>query len=82
MVDLRLIPHPGLSEQQQRLIAAEMFPGARAKRLRVRECLATYVLQDLRVALDVKRDTPPEFQLALASTADVAHLWGSTSKSK
>ncbi|WP_310330680.1 WYL domain-containing protein [Roseateles asaccharophilus] len=74
MVDLRLIPHPSLTEAQQNLIAAEMFPGARAKRLRVRRSLAMYVLQDLRVALDVKRDLPPEFQLALASPQDIGDL--------
>lgn len=74
MVDLRIVPHPGLTEAQQNLIAAEMFPGARAKRLRVRRSLAMYVLQDLRVALDLKRDLPPEFQLALASPTDVSDL--------
>lgn len=74
MVDLRLVPHPSLTEAQQNLIAAEMFPGARAKRLRVRHCLAMYVLQDLRVALDLKRDLPPEFQLALALPADIGDL--------
>jgi hypothetical protein len=51
-----------------------MFPGARAKRVRVRRSLAMYVLQDLRVALDLKRDLPPEFQLALASPTDIGDL--------
>lgn len=74
MVDLRLVPHPSLTEAQQNLIAAEMFPGARAKRLRVRRSLAMYVLQDLRVAVDLKRDLPPEFQLALASPEGIGDL--------
>lgn len=74
MVDLRIVPHPSLTEEQQHLIASEMFPGARAKRVRVRRSLAMYVLQDLRVALDLKRDQPPEFQLALASPTDIGDL--------
>ena len=72
MLDLRLVPHPSLSEEQQNLIAAGMFPGAHAKRLRVRQCLAMCVLQDLRVALDLKRDLPPNFQLALVSPASTS----------
>lgn len=64
MVDLRIVPHSSLTEDQQNLIASEMLPGARAKRVRVRRSLAMYVLQDLRVALHLKRDVPPEFQLA------------------
>ena len=74
MVDLRIVPHPSLTEEQQNLIASEMFPGARAKRLKVRRSLAMYVLQDLRVAIDLKRDVPPEFQLALASPKDIDDL--------
>lgn len=74
IIDLRIIPHPHLSEAQQNLIAEEMFPGARAKRLQVRQCLALYILQDLRVALDLTRDVPPEFQLALASSAELKDI--------
>lgn len=80
MVDLRLVPHPNLTEAQQNLIASEMFPGARVKRLRVRHCLAMYVLQDLRVAVDLKRDLPPEFQLALASPAEIGDLLPETKR--
>jgi predicted DNA-binding transcriptional regulator YafY len=67
LVDLVLIAHPKLTVEQQALIAEEYFPGASARRLRVREALAGYVIQDLRVATDATLQAPPEYQLLLAS---------------
>jgi hypothetical protein len=69
LVDLVLVPHPALTPAQQALIAAEYFPGAHAKRLRVREALAGYTLQDLHVAIDAEKQRPPEYQLLLASNS-------------
>lgn len=71
-LDLVVVPHPLLSPAQQALIAAEYFPGARARRLQVRQALAPYVLQDLRVAVDAQREQPPEYQLLLAPTSSSA----------
>jgi len=62
---LELCAHPGLSEDQQRLIEREYFGGQRRVKLRVRRAVAGYVVQDLRISLDADRDRPPQFQLHL-----------------
>lgn len=77
LTNLVLAPHPALTAEQQGLIAAEYFPGARARRLQVRECLVGYVLQDLRVAVDAARQVPPEYQLLLANPSD-ARIFGAS----
>ncbi|WP_212686024.1 WYL domain-containing protein [Undibacterium luofuense] len=65
VVDLLIAPHPSLNEHQRQMIACEFFPGAASLRLKVRECLAPYIVQDLRLAVDIGKQTPPEYQLAL-----------------
>lgn len=66
-VELTLVPHPALTPDQQTLIADEFFPGARARKLRVKEALAGYVVQDLRLATNLENHRPPEYQLFLAN---------------
>lgn len=65
VVNLLIAPHPDLTEDQRKMIAEEFFPGAASLRLKVRECLAPYIIQDLRIAVDNDNQTPPEYQLAL-----------------
>lgn len=60
-----LVPHPSLSQAQQKLIALENFAGKPFRQLTTRACLMEYVLQDLRVAVDPQRHSPPHYQLAL-----------------
>jgi hypothetical protein len=48
------------------MISHEYFLGARAMRLRVRECLAAYAIQDLRLALDPSCELPPNYQLLVS----------------
>lgn len=62
-VSFYVTAHPSLSPEQQAIIAAEYYPGASARRLIVRKCLAGYIIQDLRLATDINKETPPEFQL-------------------
>lgn len=62
-VSFHVLPHPGLTSEQQAMISAEYFPGASARKLTVRRCLAAYIIQDLRLAIDVTKHTPPEYQL-------------------
>jgi hypothetical protein len=38
-------------------------------RLRVRECLAAYAIQDLRLAVDTSRQAPPDYQLLVSNAA-------------
>jgi hypothetical protein len=65
IMDLLIAPHPALNEDQRKMIASEFFPGAASLRLKVRECLAPYIVQDLRLATDLETQVPPDFQLAL-----------------
>lgn len=73
VLDLAIGPHPLLDAEQRKMIAAEFFPGASPLKLKIRECLASYVIQELRVAVDVNRQTPPDYQLALLN-ADLLNL--------
>lgn len=63
---LTLQAHPLLSSDQRSVIEREYFRGATSRNLSVRRCLAAYILQDLRVAIDAMHEKPPQFQLALA----------------
>jgi hypothetical protein len=67
---LIVIAHPGLSSAQARLLQDEYLGGAVERTVTVRKALVSYTLQDLRLAVDVARQTPPEFQLALKNVRD------------
>jgi predicted DNA-binding transcriptional regulator YafY len=75
MLELVIVAHPKLTVAQQTMIAHEFFPGARAMRLRVRECLAAYAIQDLRLALDEEAHVPPEYQLLVSNAAKLPPLF-------
>jgi len=76
-VDLLVQPHPDLTTDQQAMVAAEYFDGTSAMRLKVRECLANYVAQDLRLATDIKRQRAPEYQLHVSNASELgSSLWG------
>jgi hypothetical protein len=62
-----IVAHPDLTVEQQRMIAAEYFPGASARQLSVRRCLVGYIVQDLRLATNPSKHKPPEFQLLLSN---------------
>lgn len=66
-VVLTVIAHPDLNNDQRAMIAAEYFPGASARHLKVRRCLASYTIQDLRLATNAVKQTPPEFQLLVSN---------------
>lgn len=65
---LELAAHRKLSVQQQQVVRNEYFNGMMERRLPVRACLAQYVIQDLRAALDPERDLPPEFQIEVLNS--------------
>lgn len=74
-LELELVAHPGLSREQQEMIAAEYFGGESSLRLTVRQCLAGYVIQDLRVSTDERRHVPPEYQLLVNNAEDLPQLF-------
>lgn len=67
---LVVVPHPGLNAKQVKLLGAEYLAGKAERVIEVRRCLVSYVVQDLRLATDVVRQTPPEYQLALKNAKD------------
>jgi hypothetical protein len=62
-VSFYVMAHPLLTPQQQAMIAAEYYPGASARQFSVRRCLVDYVVHDLRLATDIEKQVPPEYQL-------------------
>jgi len=68
---LRLAAHRDLSQKQKKVVQEEFFRGTKCRRLTVRVALAQYVIQDIRAALDPKKDVPPEFQLEVVNPGDL-----------
>lgn len=73
-VDLRVVPHSALTAAQKLVIRHEYFGGAIARRESVRAALASYVIHDLRAAVDPSRQRPPDFQLEIQN-ADELSRW-------
>lgn len=74
MTELKIVAHPGLSQARQEMIRSEYLLGEDFKTIAVRECLAVYTLQDLKIATDFQRHQPPEYLLALDGPEGVA-VW-------
>jgi predicted DNA-binding transcriptional regulator YafY len=67
VVMIELAAHRKLSIQQQQVVRGENFGGLENRRLPVRACLAQYVIQDLRAAIDPDKEVPPEFQIEVTN---------------
>lgn len=74
-VNLKVVAHPDFGDEHQRLLRREYFSGKASMNLRVRKALASYVVQDLRLATDLKRDRPPQFQLYLENAESLGDLF-------
>lgn len=77
-LELDLVAHPALNADQQAMIADEYFAGAKTLRLKVRQCLAAYIIQDLRLSTDEHKLGPPEYQLLVRNTATLPPLFSGT----
>ena len=71
VVLLELAPHRLLSKQQQEVVMRENFDGADNHRLPVRSCLAQYIIQDLRAAIDPELEKPPQFQIEVTNPEEL-----------
>lgn len=71
-VPVRFIAHPDLSRDQEELIRFEYFNNTSARVVTCRGALVGYLVQDVRAATDVKRQRPPEYQLAVANTDEIS----------
>lgn len=75
LISLKVVAHPAFDEARQRLMRREYFAGKPGSTVRVRKALAGYVVQDLRLATDAKRDQPPHFQLYLENAEALSGLF-------
>lgn len=71
VVMIELAAHRKLSVQQQEVVRGENFGGLENRRLPVRACLAQYVIQDLRAAIDPEKEIPPGFQIEITNAAQL-----------
>lgn len=70
-VPVKLIAHPGLSPEQESLIRFEYFNNTASRVETCRGSLVNYFIQDIRAAIDVKTQRPPEYQIAVANAQEV-----------
>lgn len=65
VIRVRIAAHPGLSSAQQQVVRNEYFNGASARVESCRAALLNYMVQELRAAMEVDRQGPPDYQLAI-----------------
>jgi len=70
-VPVRLIAHPDLSYEQETVIRYELFSNTSARVTTCRGALISYFVQDVRAAVDVSKQKPPEYQLAIGNIEDI-----------
>ncbi len=70
-VPVRLVAHPDLTPEQEALIRFEYFGNTAARVETCRGALVSYFIQDARAATDVKKQLPPDYQLAVANLEEV-----------
>ncbi|MDO8319077.1 WYL domain-containing protein [Rhodoferax sp.] len=71
VVKVRIQAHPKLTPGQQDLVRSEYFDGTVARVHSCRGALLPYLVQELRLALDVTKELPPEYQLAVENVEEV-----------
>jgi len=71
VVKVRIQAHPKLTPGQQDLVRSEYFGGTTARVHSCRGALLPYLIQELRLALDVTKELPPEYQLAVENVEEV-----------
>ena len=70
-VPVRLIAHPGLSQEQQAVICFEYFKDTSSRTTTCRVPLVNYYIQDVRAAVDIETQRPPEYQLAIGNVKEI-----------
>lgn len=71
VVEVRFIPHPGLSEVQSRVIRDEYFRGAGSRVELCRGALVHYFVKSVQAAIDPSRQTPPDYLLAVFNAQEL-----------
>lgn len=70
-VRVRLVAHPDLTPEQESLIRFEYFGNTAARVETCRGALVSYFIQDVRAATDVRKQLPPDYQLAVDNIEEV-----------
>lgn len=70
-VQVRLIAHPALTEDQEAVIRFEYFNNTAARVDTCRGALVHYYIQDVRAATDITTQKPPEYQLAVSNIDEI-----------
>ncbi len=73
-VKIELISHRKLSAGQKQVVQNEYFRGELSRCVEARECLAQYVIQDLRAAVRPEQDLPPDFQFEVANAQELSEF--------
>lgn len=71
VVKVRIEAHPKLTPGQQDLVRSEYFDGTAARVHSCRGALFPYLVQEFRLAMDVTKELPPEYQLAVENVEEV-----------
>lgn len=71
VVKVGIMAHPKLSLKQQDLVRYEYFDGTVARVHSCRGALLPYLIQELKLALDVSKELPPEYQMAVENVEEV-----------
>ncbi len=74
MLKVRLRPHRDLSEPQQKIIRAEYFGGTMGSVSEVSAALLHYWVNEVRAAVDVTRQKPPDYLLEVHEAKQFADL--------
>lgn len=72
IVKVRLIAHPDLSREQAEIIQTEYFRNTAGMVETCRAALLSYFIQEMRVAIDVTKQTPPDYQIAVENAQEVS----------
>jgi len=71
VVKVRIQAHPKMTPGQQDLVRSEYFEGTAVRVHSCRGAMLPYLVQELRLALDITKDVPPEYQLAVENVDEV-----------
>jgi predicted DNA-binding transcriptional regulator YafY len=78
IININITAHKDLNDKQARVVRDEYFDGETEKVIQSRACLVNYLLQDIRAAIDIEKQTPPEYQLEVANVEEIKqYIWSS-----
>lgn len=70
-VRVRLVAHPDLTPEQESVIRFEYFKNTSARVVVCRGALVSYFIQEIRAAIDTRKQCQPDYQLAVSNIKEV-----------